>query len=135
MQTAIYTFGSADTADVVSAAPSGARYVLLGLATSSGNVTAITSTTSGVYAVTNNTSPLTNLRVYPSGNLGYNEALAVTATAPCTVMVTYILQAPKDSTNQFGYTAPLEEYSNRVVPSGWLNKPVQSGSFRSGFGG
>lgn len=127
MQTISLTFSVAGTQTAVAAAPSGARYILMGLACDDAEVSACVYPSSGALVTTDADNPLTGIKVYPSGDTGYAEPIYVTATAPCSVLLTYDTQVKTGYINDF--STEKCDYRDKLTSYQKWTPTVLSGSY------
>lgn len=132
MQTLQKSFTAAGQSIVVSASPSGSRYAVTDLFCSNGSVTAQTYPSSGLYGTASNGNPLHNVNILPTGTIGDHESIELVVTSPCDVTLGYILVTPTD---HYKYIPPLEQYSTKYASRQAWPSVVQSGSYKTGFGG
>lgn len=159
MPNIVHNFASAGTVEVLGPAPSGTRYVVTGLACSSGTITVYHSPSgaacvpSGLITSISSTAALTNVMLYPSGSTGvlrggFNESLCVAADSPCVATVEYVRQAPHALEGNFSYPYNTEKYATTQTVSGYYQRVgdgragdgqrkwqevVQSGSYRTTY--
>lgn len=153
MKSVSWEFGGAGVQRVVSAAPSGTRYVVTGLVCDASTVAAYHGPNSGIppsgkYTSVSAAGPIDDVLIYPSGNTGYAEGIYLVAGGACTATVSYILEAPAGKEGYYSYNYVIEKRPGETSASGYYSyvndgrsgdgqrkwpEVVQSGSLKSAW--